>query len=121
MKLRSPQQIEETLLELQPEEWTTKPDFEIQKVGQEPEDSEVEQIEVICCEEIKISSLGLLTVVQPAVLGEYTKLLDSPSGPIYRKKDSSGLYISKPLASKKVRPVCLLSYSRARPRCTAGG
>ena len=119
MKL-SPLQIEETLLELQPEDWTTRPDFEIMKVGLESEHSEVEQIEVICCQEIKISSQGLVTEVQPAVLGDYVKLLDSPTGPIYRKKDSASLYISKPLSNKKVSLISEQSPG-AGSRCTAGG
>ena len=93
---------EESWLELQPEEMTTKSDVEIVGLGSQSEDSLVEEIEVVCCDDINISSEGLLATLFPALPGNYSKLVESSTSPIW-KHQSSPLYISKPRSKKKVK------------------
>ena len=93
---------EESWLELEPVEITTKSDVEIVGLGSDWEDSLVEKIEVVCCEEIQLSSQGLLATLFPGILGNYSKLVESSARPVW-KHQSAPLYISKPHAKKKVR------------------
>ena len=92
---------EESWLELQPE-ITSKSDVEIVGLGSDSEDSLVEEIEVVCCDDIEISSQGLVASLFPALPGNYSKLVESSTSPIWRHQ-SSPLYISKPQSNKKVR------------------
>ena len=92
----------ESWLELQPEEITAKSDVEIVGLGSDSEDSLVEEIEVVCCDEITISSQGLVATLFPALPGNYSKLVESSTSPVW-KHQSSPLFISKPISSKKVR------------------
>ena len=108
---------EESWLELEPVEIATKSDVEIVGLGS---DSEVEEIEVVCCDEIKISSDGLVASLFPALPGNYSKLVESSTSPVW-KHQSSHLYISKPQSSKKVRKLCQLwRYFNISLRATAG-
>ena len=113
VKLGNPHQVGETESFLSPgprEFTTTRADFEIQKVRSESEDedSEVEQIEVVCCDQIRITSTGLVLEVHPGILGDYIKIVESPAGPIYKKKDADR-FISKPQSSKNVRTLLITS------------
>ena len=92
---------EESWLELQSEEMSTKSDVEIVGLGSDSEDSLVEEIEVVCCDEIKISSQGLVAALFPALPGNYSKLVESSTSPVW-KHQAAPLYISKPQSSKKV-------------------
>ena len=93
---------EESWLELQPEEITSKSDVEIVGLGSDSENSLVEEIEVVCCDDIEISSQGLVASLFPTLPGNYSKLVESSTSPIW-KHQSSPFYISKPQSSKKVR------------------
>ena len=111
VKLGNPHQVGETESFLSPgprEFTTTRADFEIQKVRSESEDedSEVEQIEVVCCDQIRITSTGLVLEVHPGILGDYIKIVESPAGPIYKKNDADR-FISKPQSSKNVRTLLI--------------
>ena len=78
-------------------------DFEIHKVkGGREITQDAEEIEVICCARIKISSNGLLEKLHPGVIGEYTKIEDVSKRQLYKKADSSNLYIYKPPSMKRV-------------------
>ena len=93
----------ESWLELQPEEITAKSDVEIVGLGSDSEDSLVEEIEVVCCDEIKISSQGLVAALFPALPGNYSKLVESSTSPVWEHQ-AVPLYISIPQSSKKVGP-----------------
>ena len=92
---------EEVWLELQPEEITSKSDVEIVGLGSDSENSLVEEIEVVCCDEITIHSQALVATLFPALPGNYSKLVESSTSPVW-KHQSAPLYISKPQSSKKV-------------------
>ena len=78
-------------------------DFEIHKVkGGREITQDAEEIEVICCPNIKISSNGLLWKLHPGVIGEYNKIEDVSRRQLYKKADSSNLYIYKPPSMKQV-------------------
>ena len=93
---------EQSWLELQPEEMTAKSDVEIVGLGSDWEDALVEKIEVVCCDQIQVRSEGLLASLFPGIPGNYSKLVESSSSPVW-KHQSAPLYISKPHAKKKVR------------------
>ena len=73
----------------------SRSDVEIVGLGSESENSLVEEIEVVCCDEISISSQGLVASLFPLLPGNYSKLVESSTSPVW-KHQSVPLYISFP-------------------------